>query len=481
MPHLPSLDIRDGALDFLIQVYKDLLPSLGDYLTYPGGNVNLRQVDVILGKVGEVEDVVFQRRKTAEDEDERRNQMRKLGGHNQHGGRGGGGGGRGSPRAQSQFPPAPPAGLIPVKEGKQMKLPPPPPPPTIKLFLPPGPEALLLPGGRGAGNSVAGGERGGGGELRQSSGRPAQGNSEAASRLKALLSKRPRSEISSSEPSTPAAAEEAVVTAAGVCVDIAIESVAASTDCLSVMAGNTPSCLDGESMSLTEGSSLLVIQVDGQLPLETASDSLADVQDSIDSTGTYSTVSVIHSGEERNKKLPRHENDVDVIESPQKGPDLHGLISSSAGVSVVETTATVRAGSMELAVAESKEADESYITSTSTVEFGADIMVEELADADDDVDDLDRGDMPPASSLKVPVVLVKAEGAELAVMTPEEMEHAKEEIKKRLKAKEGEMLDKYKESLLDHVRLHEQGWKDRYVVWDLSLVFIDFLNGWLID
>lgn len=43
LPHLPALDIRDGALDFLIHCYKEMLTSLGDYLTSPGGVVNLRQ------------------------------------------------------------------------------------------------------------------------------------------------------------------------------------------------------------------------------------------------------------------------------------------------------------------------------------------------------------------------------------------------------------------------------------------------------
>ena len=33
IPHLPVLDIRDGALDFLIVLYTELLPSLGDYIT----------------------------------------------------------------------------------------------------------------------------------------------------------------------------------------------------------------------------------------------------------------------------------------------------------------------------------------------------------------------------------------------------------------------------------------------------------------
>ena len=72
LPHLPSLDIRDGAIDFLIESYKEMLPSLGNYVTSPGGNVNLIQADVILGRVGEVEDEVFRRKKGSEDMEEKR-------------------------------------------------------------------------------------------------------------------------------------------------------------------------------------------------------------------------------------------------------------------------------------------------------------------------------------------------------------------------------------------------------------------------
>ena len=60
LPHLPSLDIRDGALDFLFNVYKRILPSLGDFITDHGGEVNLSRVDVILAEVGAIEDYVFQ-------------------------------------------------------------------------------------------------------------------------------------------------------------------------------------------------------------------------------------------------------------------------------------------------------------------------------------------------------------------------------------------------------------------------------------
>ena len=80
LPHLPSLDIRDGALDFLIEVYKELLPSLGGYITSPGGIINLSQADVILGRVGEVEDQIFVQRKSAEDREESRRRSRQ--GHN---------------------------------------------------------------------------------------------------------------------------------------------------------------------------------------------------------------------------------------------------------------------------------------------------------------------------------------------------------------------------------------------------------------
>eukprot|EP01032_Pedospumella_encystans_P017937 gene17937-20430_t len=81
LPHLPSLDIRDGALDFLMECYKELLPSMGDYITSPGGNINLQQADVILGHVGEIEDQIFIQRKRAADNEERR-RLERFGGRN---------------------------------------------------------------------------------------------------------------------------------------------------------------------------------------------------------------------------------------------------------------------------------------------------------------------------------------------------------------------------------------------------------------
>ncbi|OQS07076.1 5'-3' exoribonuclease, partial [Thraustotheca clavata] len=68
LPHLPCLDIREGALDYLLLVYAKFLPSLGGYLTNPGGDIDLSRVDVILAEIGSLEDTIFQRRMAKERE-----------------------------------------------------------------------------------------------------------------------------------------------------------------------------------------------------------------------------------------------------------------------------------------------------------------------------------------------------------------------------------------------------------------------------
>ena len=47
-----------------------MIASLGDYLTANGGVVNLKQVDVIMSEVGDIEDEVFKRRKAADVKDQ---------------------------------------------------------------------------------------------------------------------------------------------------------------------------------------------------------------------------------------------------------------------------------------------------------------------------------------------------------------------------------------------------------------------------
>jgi 5'-3' exonuclease len=75
LPHLPSMDIREGAIDLLLALYKQLLPGLGGYLT-EGGHVNLARVDVLLGRVGAAETEIFRRRRVKEERDAQREAQR---------------------------------------------------------------------------------------------------------------------------------------------------------------------------------------------------------------------------------------------------------------------------------------------------------------------------------------------------------------------------------------------------------------------
>jgi 5'-3' exonuclease len=36
LPHLPSLDIREGALDSLVEIWKQAMPMMGGYVTEDG-------------------------------------------------------------------------------------------------------------------------------------------------------------------------------------------------------------------------------------------------------------------------------------------------------------------------------------------------------------------------------------------------------------------------------------------------------------
>jgi 5'-3' exoribonuclease 2 len=77
LPHLPSLDIREGALDLLMDLYRQRLPALGGYLS-DNGEVNLQNASVMLGVIGEWEDVIFQKRQLREEEMKRRREQNKA-------------------------------------------------------------------------------------------------------------------------------------------------------------------------------------------------------------------------------------------------------------------------------------------------------------------------------------------------------------------------------------------------------------------
>ena len=62
LPHLPSLEIREGAIDALLKIWRAELPRMGGYLTNHG-KVNLERAQIILEGLAMNEDEIFQRRK----------------------------------------------------------------------------------------------------------------------------------------------------------------------------------------------------------------------------------------------------------------------------------------------------------------------------------------------------------------------------------------------------------------------------------
>ena len=65
LPHLPSLEIREGAIDRLVRIYKETIRQTGGYLA-TAGEVNLSRVQVVLRALGEAEDQIFKNRREDE-------------------------------------------------------------------------------------------------------------------------------------------------------------------------------------------------------------------------------------------------------------------------------------------------------------------------------------------------------------------------------------------------------------------------------
>uniref|UniRef100_A0A8C1JB58 5'-3' exoribonuclease n=1 Tax=Cyprinus carpio TaxID=7962 RepID=A0A8C1JB58_CYPCA len=76
LPHLPSLEIREGAIDRLVGIYKDVVHKTGGYLT-ENGFVNLERVELIMQAVGVAEDNIFKKRKDDDESFKRRMKEKK--------------------------------------------------------------------------------------------------------------------------------------------------------------------------------------------------------------------------------------------------------------------------------------------------------------------------------------------------------------------------------------------------------------------
>ncbi|KAL3314383.1 5-3 exoribonuclease [Cichlidogyrus casuarinus] len=75
LPHLPSLEIREGAIDRLIKLYKETISETGGWLT-DSGEVNLPRVEKIMLQLGLVEDEIFRNRRNDEMQFRDRNRRR---------------------------------------------------------------------------------------------------------------------------------------------------------------------------------------------------------------------------------------------------------------------------------------------------------------------------------------------------------------------------------------------------------------------
>ena len=77
LPHLPSLEIRDGGIDTLMSLWKENLPLMGGYIT-KDGNVNLERVQYVLDGLAALEDGIFRKRKQGQDRRDAQAKRRKI-------------------------------------------------------------------------------------------------------------------------------------------------------------------------------------------------------------------------------------------------------------------------------------------------------------------------------------------------------------------------------------------------------------------
>ncbi|GAA5866607.1 hypothetical protein JCM8547_005474 [Rhodosporidiobolus lusitaniae] len=82
LPHLPSLEIREGAIDTLMTIWKASLDRMGGYLT-EHGKVRLERAQIILEQLAMREDEIFRKRREAEERQDRAEKRRRIDRENQ--------------------------------------------------------------------------------------------------------------------------------------------------------------------------------------------------------------------------------------------------------------------------------------------------------------------------------------------------------------------------------------------------------------
>ncbi len=97
LPHLPSLEIREGGIDTLMAIWRDAIPFMGGYVT-KDGHVDLERAQFIMDGLAKQEDAIFKRRRQTEERYQENAKRRKLR-QDQADARKNGGGFRGEDRA----------------------------------------------------------------------------------------------------------------------------------------------------------------------------------------------------------------------------------------------------------------------------------------------------------------------------------------------------------------------------------------------